>query len=279
MLAIPPKAPGNADGFDWEKVLAKYIAREYSPQLADAHRPHFARAAELRKKVVGTESASAEELRTAMIEYYRLLCAMDMRFDSTGMRIQFVWRDAFQQVVKQGESDLRYESTATLFNLAAELSREAAASPGIHGVGQSGDADKLKVTCNLFQTSAGVLELLQSHMSSASWAARSTADLSSAALTMLKTLMLAQARNLDGAQSSAWHGHPSHSPSPAHVPPQRRAPAHLTLPVAARTRTHALPSPRPLCIWQIRRRHGVSRCPSLSLVVPRRRSVASTTAR
>ena len=58
--------------------------------------------------------------------------------------MQFVWRDAFQRVVKQGESDLRLESAGVLFNLAAELSHAAIHTP-------RHDAEGLKLACNLYQ--------------------------------------------------------------------------------------------------------------------------------
>ena len=155
---------------------------------AEQHRDQCAAAATARSHVVAGGSVTSEPLRAAQLHYYRLLGALEMRFSaSTELQVQFVWRDAFQKVVRMGEGDLRYESAAVLFNLAAGTSFAA-----IHTPRQ--DTERLKLACNLFQSTAGILELLLDHISSAAWANRSTVDLSPTALRTMRTLMLAQAQ-------------------------------------------------------------------------------------
>ena len=74
------------------------------------------------------EGTPIEDKREACINYFRLLGALEMRFASSELRINFIWRDAFQKVVRMGEADMRYESAAILFNLAAETSLPASRS-------------------------------------------------------------------------------------------------------------------------------------------------------
>lgn len=138
MLAIPSKK--SDDKLDWKSSLHKYLVRAHSPAVAEAHKEAVADVAEARRLVVGGDNLGSEHRRDAATQYYRLLGALEMRFASSELRTQFVWRDAFQTVVRMGENDLRYESAAVLFNLAAETSRAA-----IHEPRQTPEG--LKVAC------------------------------------------------------------------------------------------------------------------------------------
>lgn len=130
----------------------------------------------------------------ALVEYFRLLSAMDSRFTSNELNVQFVWRDAFNRVSKQGETDLKFEAAVTLYNLAAEISTSAVMM-------NRSDANGLKTACNLYQQAAGVLEQLAAYAKDADWANRTTVDLTPRALQTMTTLMMAQVR--------AFHSTPS----------------------------------------------------------------------
>ena len=102
----------------------------------------------------GISPSSAEGLETLLKRYFRVLCAMEKRFAGADLRIQFAWRDAFQKVAKQGEADIHFERTAVLFNLCAVCSFLA--------VHQSrNDAAGIKAACQRYQSTAGLLELLE----------------------------------------------------------------------------------------------------------------------
>ena len=129
MLSIPLKG-ADAQKVDWEKGLSKYVARAYSSSLAETHKDQFAAVHEKRQVVVGISARglsplSVEESQSAMLSYYRLLVAMESRFHGADLRMGFSWRDGFNNVVKQGESDLHFESAAVLFNLMAAHSFSA----------------------------------------------------------------------------------------------------------------------------------------------------------
>ena len=186
MLAFPAKQSDDKK-LDWSGDLNKFLTRAYSPQIAAEHKAQCESIAKARAWAMRDRMA-IDEKREACIHYFRLLGALATRFGSSEqLRINFVWRDAFQKVVRMGEADMRYESAAVLFNLAAETSRAGIKQPRQEDEG-------LKLACNLFQQAAGILDLLISHTASAAWASRSTVDLSPPALRTIHTLMLAQAQ-------------------------------------------------------------------------------------
>ena len=188
---------------DWEASLYKYIKRKYSAEEAEQHREQFAQVATMRATTLGEETSSDRRATTttttttttvgseakmrALAEYFRLLCAMELRFDADELRMHFVWRDAYSHVVKQGESDIKFEAAVALFNFAAEVSLCAVRSHRLV-------AEGLRVACNLYQQAAGLLEHLSDYIKGCAWAARTTIDLSPQSLSMLKRLMLAQAQ-------------------------------------------------------------------------------------
>ena len=186
---------------DWEASLYKYIKRKYSAEEAEQHREQFAQVATMRATTLGEETSSDRRATTttttttvgseakmrALAEYFRLLCAMELRFDADELRMHFVWRDAYSHVVKQGESDIKFEAAVALFNYAAEVSLYAVRSHQLV-------AEGLRVACNLYQQAAGLLEHLSDYIRGCPWAARTTIDLSPQSLSMLKRLMLAQAQ-------------------------------------------------------------------------------------
>ena len=188
---------------DWEASLYKYIKRKYSAEEAEQHREQFAQVATMRATTLGEETSSDRRATTttttttttvgseakmrALAEYFRLLCAMELRFDADELRMHFVWRDAYSHVVKQGESDIKFEAAVALFNYAAEVSLYAVRSHQLV-------AEGLRVACNLYQQAAGLLEHLSDYIKGCPWAARTTIDLSPQSLSMLKRLMLAQAQ-------------------------------------------------------------------------------------
>ena len=73
----------------------------------------------------GDDPLAGSEVFTVMLRYYRLLCSMETRFEADDLRLQFPWKDAFQAHVKQGESDVRFERAAMLWNIASLMSLAA----------------------------------------------------------------------------------------------------------------------------------------------------------
>ena len=185
MLAFPTKQSDDKK-LDWSGDLQKYLSRAYSPQIAAEHKTQCESIAKHRARAM-REGTPIEDKREACINYFRLLGALEMRFASSELRINFIWRDAFQKVVRMGEADMRYESAAILFNLAAETSLAGITQP-------RQEPEGLKSACHLFQQAAGIIDLLISHTANTSWAARSTVDLSPPVLRTIHTLMLAQAQ-------------------------------------------------------------------------------------
>ena len=192
MLAIPFKLSGDSKSADWDKALLKFVSRSYSPQQAEAHKAQFAAVAEQRKQVLtivtrGVTPTTAADTEIALRRYFRLLCAIEKRFEGADLRMQFSWKDAFDHVAKQGEADVHFESAAVLFNLLAVSSYMA--------VHQSrADADGIKLACQRYQQTAGLIEALVAHVSGTPWSERGTIDLTQAMLQMMRKLMLAQAQ-------------------------------------------------------------------------------------
>ena len=80
MLGLPSKA--CAKDVAWGAVLHKHIARAYSNSLADDHSSQCDAINDALTNVAGSISLSSEQAREAHKRYYRLLGALEMRFDS-----------------------------------------------------------------------------------------------------------------------------------------------------------------------------------------------------
>ena len=188
--AHPPKQAA------WHVTLAKYSSKHHSPALAEAHSEAFASISSTRQEIATAvaggvaamnRGGGVSDLRRTIVRYCRLLRVMEYRFDVSELGMRFVWRDAFQTVAKQGESDLRFEGACCLYNLAALCSLDA-----IHT--SRATAEGIRQACALFQQAAGLLDLVENAVSQAPWASRTTGDLAPATLRTLRTLLLAQAQ-------------------------------------------------------------------------------------
>ena len=100
MLAFPKRLLGGKKT-DLQKALQDHITRKYSNALAHEHSSQCAAVARARALI--TEEANAgssnnpdEVVRDRLVQYYRLIRTVETRFEA--ISIQFMWRDAFQQV-------------------------------------------------------------------------------------------------------------------------------------------------------------------------------------
>ena len=180
----------------------------YSKAQASAHAKQFAAVGDLHRQCSDVKAlrdnvsdaagrhgsddplATSEAMGT-LLRYYRLLCSMETRFEAHELRIHFPWHDAFDHKIKQGEADLKFERTATLFNVASLMSFVAIRQ-------DRSDPEGIKAACLLFQQTAHVLSLLPPLVAASPWGGKQVSpDLHKSTAECLQALMLAQVSSPD----------------------------------------------------------------------------------
>ncbi|GAM20512.1 hypothetical protein SAMD00019534_036870, partial [Acytostelium subglobosum LB1] len=183
MLAVDRK---KSDKVDLAKPLVKYIQDHFGRQESDDHEQPLNNLQQLREDVrnIQDKTDTSKEL---LWKYYSLLQSLELRFpiSENNVRISFSWTDAYK-AKKYSLFSIYYERSAILFNYASLLSQLGASA-------SRSTVDGIKKACQNFQAAAGAFNSLREYISLHSECSVSP-DLSSDSLTMLSTLMIAQAQ-------------------------------------------------------------------------------------
>lgn len=190
MLHLPLK---GTDKVDLAKSLHRFVEVAYSSEQADEHKEVFKEISELREKVraVQLKEEDASDSVRLLLRYYRLLCAMRIRFGSVVEEdvawTPFMWKDANKVSEKASRPELTFEIASVLFNLAGALSFSATLE-------NRGTTSGLRAACASFQSAAGALEALAALVPITAADADMTYDLHPKAVGAWKSIMLAQAQ-------------------------------------------------------------------------------------
>jgi hypothetical protein len=187
MLAVPAK---RATSFvDLKGPIAKYMASNFSRQIADKALPRLEQAQLLRNKAAEMADG-ADQLKEAFIGYFRFLTALENTIpvgkERGGAALRFQWTDAFQPDRGDGRSDVAFEKAALIFNLGAISSQVAM---GADLASETG----VKNAARSYQEAAGAFAYLAEQLAPR-LAAPQPVDLSPDCCGMLSTLCLAQAQ-------------------------------------------------------------------------------------
>ena len=193
MLHLPLKATENTNITDG---LYRFVKMAYSVEQAEEHREVYNEISALRNKVraVKHKEEDASESVKLLLRYYRLLCAMRIRFGTVVEDAEewapFTWKDAFKPSEKTSRPELNFEIACVLFNLAAALSYAASLE-------NRATTSGLRAACASFQSAAGALEALAALLplgDEHERGAEVTTDLHPRAVRAWRDLMLAQAQ-------------------------------------------------------------------------------------
>lgn len=194
LLAVPVKKPTDIDVI---KPLKNLIQSAYSSSAPDKTINYSEAVTEfnkLRTNAIWKAFDKNEAALELLNGYYDQLCALETKIPAQELQIPFKYKDAFDKGTIFGGrmsltlTSLAYEKVCTLFNIAA-LQSSIAASQNLE------NDDGLKLASKLFQQSAGIF----THLKAAAPAAipqEPTSDLSSEVLTVLASLMIAQAQEI-----------------------------------------------------------------------------------
>ena len=162
-----------------------------SPEaMEDAHAD--LRSLGARRRELGTPVHGLEGQIAALRQYYRMLCAAEVRFPISKAKehvnkLAFSWGDSFRGGTrKDKQHNVNFEKAAVVFNLGALLSQQ--------GKDQDLETDEgVKVACRCYQEAAGVFGYLREHVSLKVDAPRPE-DVSPEGAGMMEKLFLGQAQ-------------------------------------------------------------------------------------
>lgn len=187
MLAVPAK--GSAGFLDVKEPIKKYIASEFSRAAAEDGEASLKKAQNLRDSAAEM-AGGAEEVKAALLGYYRFLTALEAALpvgkERGGIPLNFKWTDAFQPDRGDGRSDLVFEKASLLFNLGAISSQIALGA-------DLGSEKGVRAAAKCYQEAAGMFAYLGEHLVPRLETPYPT-DLSPESCGMLSTLCLSQAQ-------------------------------------------------------------------------------------
>ena len=145
-----------------------------------------------RRRDLGTPVHGLEGQIAALRQYFRMLCAAEVRFPISKAKehvnkLAFSWGDSFRGGTrKDKQHNINFEKAAVMFNLGALLSQQ--------GKDQDLDTDEgVKVACRCYQEAAGVFAHLREHVSLKVDAPRPE-DVSPEGAGMMEKIFLGQAQ-------------------------------------------------------------------------------------
>ena len=187
MLAFRMKKP--LQKVDLEQLLKKFDAEKWGTEGRELIHLANGTRERVREASVSFTVKGAVECHELFERYQAMICQVEAMCANASLKehkLEFKWDDAFETGAQShAEADWDFERACVLFNLAASLSFQA------------NDVDRLveggpKLACNLYQRAAGCLDECLKLVREAAWVA--SADLSSDTLSLLSSLMLAQAQ-------------------------------------------------------------------------------------
>lgn len=187
MLAVPAK--GSAESLDLNGSIKKYITSEFGRGSAEDGSSSLQKAQKLRDSVAQM-AGGAEEVKQALLGYYRFLTALEVALpvgkERSGVPLTFKWTDAFQPDRGDVRSDIVFEKASLLFNLGAISSQVALGA-------DLGSEKGVRAAAKCYQEAAGVFAYIAEHLVPRLQTPYPT-DLSPESCGMLSSLCLAQAQ-------------------------------------------------------------------------------------
>ncbi|KNE61546.1 hypothetical protein AMAG_18644 [Allomyces macrogynus ATCC 38327] len=122
LLQVPLKL---TDEVAWEGPLGDHIRDAYADDPANYAQP-IAALHKLRQDMRGAPSTADKTARDLLLKYYGQIELLELHFPLDNDNLVFTWYDAFTSA-PTAQSSLAYEKASVIFNLAAALSRWAAA--------------------------------------------------------------------------------------------------------------------------------------------------------
>ncbi|KAJ3367423.1 bck1-like resistance to osmotic shock [Allomyces arbusculus] len=179
LLQVPLKL---TDEVAWEGPLGDHIRDAYADDPANYAQP-IAALHKLRQDMRGAPSTADKTARDLLLKYYGQIELLELHFPLDNDNLVFTWYDAFTNA-PTSQSSLAYEKASVIFNLAAALSRWAAAP----AAGQQRDT---KQAYHSLQVAAGIFQFINDNFLHAP-----TRDLGRDCIRVLSDLMVAQAQEL-----------------------------------------------------------------------------------
>ncbi|KNE56899.1 hypothetical protein AMAG_02670 [Allomyces macrogynus ATCC 38327] len=179
LLQVPLKL---TDEVVWEGPLGDHIRDAYADDPANYAQP-IAALHKLRQDMRGAPSTADKTARDLLLKYYGQIELLELHFPLDNDNLVFTWYDAFTSA-PTAQSSLAYEKASVIFNLAAALSRWAAAP----AAGQQRDT---KQAYHSLQVAAGIFQFINDNFLHAP-----TRDLGRDCIRVLSDLMVAQAQEL-----------------------------------------------------------------------------------
>jgi predicted phage tail protein len=187
MLAFRMKKP--LQKVDLERLVDKIDAAKWDAESRVILRTANGVRERVREASVSFSVKGAAECHELFERYQALVRQAEIMCTGLSLkeqRLEFKWDDAFEPGAQaHAEADWVFERACVLFNLAASLSFEA------NDVDRTVDGGP-KLACNLYQRAAGCLDECLKLVRDGAWVA--SADMSSDTLSLLSSLMLAQAQ-------------------------------------------------------------------------------------
>lgn len=173
---------------DWDEPLRTYLSQNYPVSEIERHNGSIQKLNTARERIINIKRID-EDTISHVRSYLRMLGSVQSRFPVTenDMKVNFTWFDSFKPQKKFTSQRLTSEKAAVLFNLAAMESYLGMQSDRTNPEG-------LKSACTHFQMSAGIFILLRDSYVPESVSGPITSDLTQEGLSMLISLMLAQAQ-------------------------------------------------------------------------------------